>query len=109
MKRAECGSFFSARVEEIVSEGGDLLGYICVHGHVTGFVPRKRGCRGCGSHIEGRHATGCKKPFELVDRLLERLSEQAEAATDDEEWEAIQEQIEDELFPLGLQVTGGPL
>ena len=107
VKKKCCGLL----VNEIRSYGGDLIGHLCERGHPVGISSpvRLRRCKGCGSHVPGRHATGCWMKRSEAEKVFEWICSQADFAGDDRQWEAVQERIEQELLPYGLDITGGPL
>lgn len=97
-----------APTEKIWSFGDEYIGARCLNGHI--WAPkreRKQRCSGCGSSHKNRHATGCTRVFEKVDRAL-ALATSLSDGLSDEALLCAQELI-DEVLDLGTSLTGGPL
>jgi hypothetical protein len=98
------------RVETVENDEGVVIGFRCFGGHILGVddPKRKRRCRGCGSGIEGKHATGCSEVILTVDAMISNCTGLAAQAVCDDEWFEVQELIES-VLGLGTSMTGGAL
>ncbi len=85
-----CGKW----LDRVMSEGGEMMGFICPAGHVTaiGRFARQRRCPGCSRR--GRHADNCP----LVDRHLWTASELARIG-DEESLIKLQKLLEARFIP----------
>lgn len=104
INKQACG--LPARVIE--NECGEALGTLCPLGHLISKMKRSRKCAGCGSRIKGRHATGCYVSLDLIEKAIELATDWQEDADSEEDWESIQEEIE-EVLSFGDERVGGPL
>ena len=93
----------------VENDHGEPLGTMCPMGHVISVMKRARKkCPGCGSRLKGRHDQGCYVAAELIERAIERATDWQLDAECAEDWESIQEEIE-EVFQFADQRLGGPL
>ena len=95
------------RIESVENDAGIVIGLRCLGGHFLGDAPtRKRRCRGRGSGVEGKHATGCSEVILAADAVILKCTGLATRAVCDDEWFEVQEQIES-VLGFGTSMTGG--
>ncbi len=100
------------KLQAVHSEDEKLIGWRCVIGHTQGLTKdriRRERCEGCGSSIEGKHATGCYVAVVAVELNLQNAYLVSNSArTNDDEWAYAQSLVET-VLGVGSPRTGGQL